>query len=643
MSNQSSITNYFSSNHDQKRSKSGRKEHASAKDKLRDKCVVLYKRYQEIIKHICVENEHFNDLPVIRKDEAVVDSEWIFGFLITELKLADTDVSKMINKLRRSEDLDFLLHRVQVDPLRFVQTPEMLLRFETATQIMDSYELRFDPTYFRTSWLYDKLLFEYRRFYVPKFVVEKQFQKDFSEDVDAKTFASVVRFSETSTEYVTIPEFQNREIRLGDAVMDLLEENEAVYTANQDLRDKINEYATTNLNLSLTSMQSLAVCHALEQRMTIICGHPGTGKTTIVDCMLAHLPANNKCLLLTPTGMALNNLMSRCSKYERTRFATIHRMLYEPQFFEDFRPSYVIVDESSMIDFYLFEEIARVCRMYKAKLVLLGDMDQLPPIGAGTPVNSIIQSGYASVFRLKVLKRQSKGALRNTIKKMSTGGCPSLADFDQESLCFEPFERFDKDVVQRVVRCHGLDMNTTRFVTPQHKYAGGTEEINRILQKLFLPMNAIPFFPSYKVTTPMYDGDLVVRTVNDYRPESLFANGDIGYVRTSNELGLCNVHYLNSDKIDKVFINDLYREFSLAYCLTVHKVQGSQYDNIVVLMSPEHQMWKNNDSRAMLYTAISRAKHKCVILGDRETFKTARTPSTSTLKERFMHDFSEAL
>jgi len=643
MSNQSSITNYFSSNHDQKRSKSGRKEHASAKDKLRDKCVVLYKRYQEIIKHICVENEHFNDLPVIRKDEAVVDSEWIFGFLITELKLADTDVSKMINKLRRSEDLDFLLHRVQVDPLRFVQTPEMLLRFETATQIMDSYELRFDPTYFRTSWLYDKLLFEYRRFYVPKFVVEKQFQKDFSEDVDAKTFASVVRFSETSTEYVTIPEFQNREIRLGDAVMDLLEENVAVYTANQDLRDKINEYATTNLNLSLTSMQSLAVCHALEQRMTIICGHPGTGKTTIVDCMLAHLPANNKCLLLTPTGMALNNLMSRCSKYERTRFATIHRMLYEPQFFEDFRPSYVIVDESSMIDFYLFEEIARVCRMYKAKLVLLGDMDQLPPIGAGTPVNSIIQSGYASVFRLKVLKRQSKGALRNTIKKMSTGGCPSLADFDQESLCFEPFERFDKDVVQRVVRCHGLDMNTTRFVTPQHKYAGGTEEINRILQKLFLPMNAIPFFPSYKVTTPMYDGDLVVRTVNDYRPESLFANGDIGYVRTSNELGLCNVHYLNSDKIDKVFINDLYREFSLAYCLTVHKVQGSQYDNIVVLMSPEHQMWKNNDSRAMLYTAISRAKHKCVILGDRETFKTARTPSTSTLKERFMHDFSEAL
>lgn len=643
MSNQSSITNYFSSNHDQKRSKSGRKEHASAKDKLRDKCVVLYKRYQEIIKHICVENEHFNDLPVIRKDEAVVDSEWIFGFLITELKLADTDVSKMINKLRRSEDLDFLLHRVQVDPLRFVQTPEMLLRFETATQIMDSYELRFDPTYFRTSWLYDKLLFEYRRFYVPKFVVEKQFQKDFSEDVDVKTFASVVRFSETSTEYVTIPEFQNREIRLGDAVMDLLEENEAVYTANQDLRDKINEYATTNLNLSLTSMQSLAVCHALEQRMTIICGHPGTGKTTIVDCMLAHLPANNKCLLLTPTGMALNNLMSRCSKYERTRFATIHRMLYEPQFFEDFRPSYVIVDESSMIDFYLFEEIARVCRMYDAKLVLLGDMDQLPPIGAGTPVNSIIQSGYASVFRLKVLKRQSKGALRNTIKKMSTGGCPSLADFDQESLCFEPFERFDKDVVQRVVRCHGLDMNTTRFVTPQHKYAGGTEEINRILQKLFLPMNAIPFFPSYKVTTPMYDGDLVVRTVNDYRPESLFANGDIGYVRTSNELGLCNVHYLNSDKIDKVFINDLYREFSLAYCLTVHKVQGSQYDNIVVLMSPEHQMWKNNDSRAMLYTAISRAKHKCVILGDRETFKTARTPSTSTLKERFMHDFSEAL
>ena len=643
MSSQSSITNYFSSNHDQKRSKSGRKEHASAKDKLRDKCVVLYKRYQETIKYMCAENERYNDLPVVRKDNAVVDSEWIFKFLITELKLADTDVSKMINKLRRSENLDFLLHRVQVDPLRFVQTPEMLLRFETATQIMESYELRFDPTYFRTSWLYDKLLFEYRRFYVPKFVVEKQFQKDFSEDVDVKTFASVVRFSDTSTEYVTIPEFQNREIRLGDTVMNLLEENETVYTANQDLRDKINEYATTNLNLSLTSMQSLAVCHALEQRMTIICGHPGTGKTTIVDCMLAHLPANNKCLLLTPTGMALNNLVSRCSKYERTRFATIHRMLYEPQFFEDFRPSYVIVDESSMIDFYLFEEIARVCRMYDAKLVLLGDMDQLPPIGAGTPVNSIIQSGYASVFRLKVLKRQSKGALRNTIKKMSTGGCPSLADFDQESLCFEPFERFDKDVVQQVVRCHGLDMNTTRFVTPQHKYAGGTEEINRILQKLFLPMNAIPFFPSYKVTTPMYDGDLVVRTVNDYRPESLFANGDIGYVRTSNELGLCNVHYLNSDKIDKVFINDLYREFSLAYCLTVHKVQGSQYDNIVVLMSPEHQMWKNNDSRAMLYTAISRAKHKCVILGDRETFKTARTPSTSTLKERFMHDFSEEL
>ena len=143
--------------------------------------------------------------------------------------------------------------------------------------------------------------------------------------------------------------------------------------------------------------------------------------------------------------------------------------------------------------------------------------------------------------------------------------------------------------------------------------------MNKILQNIFSSKkHPILINSKYKPTNSIFhDADEIVRIVNNYTSKELYANGDLALVKLLDD-NTVNIHYKNNALVqENVSIEDLYDEFQLSYCLTVHKVQGSQYENVVLLLSNDHKFsWENSDARKLLYTAISRAQKRCFILGD---------------------------
>jgi exodeoxyribonuclease V alpha subunit len=162
--------------------------------------------------------------------------------------------------------------------------------------------------------------------------------------------------------------------------------------------------------------------------------------------------------------------------------------------------------------------------------------------------------------------------------------------------------------------------------------------MNNILQNIFSPKKQpILINSKYKPSnSTFYNNDEIVRIVNNYTSKELYANGDLAVVQLLDD-NTVNIHYKNNSLVqENVSIEDLYDEFQLSYCLTVHKVQGSQYENVVLLLSNEHKFsWENSDARKLLYTAVSRAQKRCFILGDPNLIYSAQTstpkPSISNI------------
>lgn len=580
---------------------------------------------------------------------AGVDAAWVKRHVLQPFGITVDNLQRLFFfKLVSSNEDRYRIHQIPKNPYEFVMIPELVLRYAQAK----AGDLRndIDEALQREAWLYDLLLFEHSKLYLPYDTVRTMFLQHFGSIDGFDEVAMVVMFQ--SAPYVTLKRFRNDEIETGDRIIEHFLDTELHCSDERAIRDSVRREAERD-GLALTNTQCEAVVHALTHKLTVLCGHPGTGKTTIVDRVLKHLHAYNikDVAIVAPTGMAVKNVQDRCGSYKRTWFGTLHKMLFTTNNSE-FEPKYIVVDEFSMVNFYMFRNLLSLCERYEAKLLILADPNQLPPIGAGWPLYALIESNIFPVFRLRKIMRQSKGNLRKAIVKMSRGEPALLRDFDQRSLCFEPSMRFDLETLGEIVKRYSLDISKSRFVTPQHKHPEGTIAVNAVLQKIFLPKGSAPLYPTFKTTgNVVHLNDLVVRTKNDYDKssssegkQSLHANGDVGYVRGAKALGMYQVEYENGS-VESVFIDDLYKDFSLAYCLTVHKVQGSQYTDVVVLMGRNHvYSWEyGSDARALLYTAMSRARQRCVFVGDPQLFKIAQQIKTNHTSERslFMREFEQ--
>lgn len=388
------------------------------------------------------------------------------------------------------------------------------------------------------------------------------------------------------------------------------------------------------------ALQRKAINLALSHGFLVLTGGPGTGKTTTLNAIISlYQQQGLNVMIAAPTGRAAK----RISDLTGFEAKTIHRLL-EVKYSDGDTLSFVhdendllecdvmIIDEMSMVDSCLFEALLRAVGI-TCKLVLVGDSDQLPSVGAGNVLKDIIESGVMPVVTLKEIFRQAQqSAIVTNAHKIVKGEHIDLTQKDKD---FFFFQRLNYPDLQSLV----VDLCKTRLpnaygysptediqvLSPTRKGPSGTVELNRKLQQELNP----PAAGKSEIKTPLYiyrKGDKVMQTKNDYdilwkktlddeKTESgagIF-NGDIGIIIGVNKI-------LRTVTIDfegrvAVYSDDMLDNLELAYAVTVHKSQGSEFDAVILtIFGGFDKLYYRN----LLYTAVTRAKKLMIIVGSKK-------------------------
>lgn len=359
--------------------------------------------------------------------------------------------------------------------------------------------------------------------------------------------------------------------------------------------------------LSLEQIE--AVKGAASQRVAVITGGAGTGKTTAIKLLAkALMIAGCEVKLAAPTGRAAKRL-SEVSGYEAL---TLHRLLeYTPAESTFVRNSdnpldvdVVIVDEASMLDVELLYALLQALPL-NSMLIFAGDPYQLPPVGAGNTLHDIINSGSIPVFRLtEIFRQEEDSSIIKNAYRVRHGEVPVFSANDSKAECLF-YQRETPEQITRtlVAICgHYPDKNDLQVLTPMNKGPLGTLALNQVLQDALNPKG-----PGVSGLKAFRLNDKVMQLKNNYSKDVF--NGDIGTVCNITPAGLEVDFY---DQVVGYAVEDLH-ELTLAYAVTIHKSQGSEYPAVIIIMTPQHRFMLQ---RNLLYTAISRGKGRVIIIGD---------------------------
>jgi len=394
------------------------------------------------------------------------------------------------------------------------------------------------------------------------------------------------------------------------------------------------------LMAGLSVGQRAAVRLSQEARVLVLTGGPGTGKTTVVKAVVgAWEVAKKRVLLAAPTGRAAKRLQ------EATGHAahTVHRTL------EWGRPSgqpgkspfgrgpdhplevdLLVVDEASMLDTVLFRALVEAVPL-GASLMLVGDIDQLPSVGAGQVLADVIGSGVIPVARLTEIFRQASGSsITDNAYRILSGEVPvgnlraaeGAAGGDFYFISVEDPERLRELVVrlcqERIPEAFGLDpRRDIQVLSPMHRGPAGTEELNRALQEALNPTGQALDAGRAGLRV----GDKVMQVRNDYDRDVF--NGDVGQVISAQvadgedeDLRL----QVDFDGRSVTYVDDEIDQLELAYAVSVHKSQGSEYPAVVLALHTQHWLLLR---RNLLYTAVTRGKRLVVIVGSERALRRA--------------------
>jgi exodeoxyribonuclease V alpha subunit len=379
----------------------------------------------------------------------------------------------------------------------------------------------------------------------------------------------------------------------------------------------------------LEEEQQEAVRQALQQKVLVITGGPGTGKTTLLNSLLAVLRrAKLSFVLAAPTGRAAKRMAESAGE----EAMTIHRLLeYNPheggfQRSED-RPleaDVVIIDEASMVDLALMDNLLRAIDRH-SHLVLIGDVDQLPSVGPGSVLRDLIDSGMIPVVMLRRIFRQDRHSLivanaHRILQGQSlvTPSDSSERDFillarESEEEILQSVKDLVKDELPRTLNlAAGEVAHAIQLLTPMHRGTLGTIQLNREMQNLLNPIGDSLQHGEILLRA----NDKVMQLRNNY--DKGIYNGDLGRITDiDRKEGKVQVDYYdktveyNDDELD---------EISLAYATSIHKSQGSEYPVVVIPLHMSHYMMLH---RSILYTAVTRGKKKVVLVGSRRALAMA--------------------
>ncbi|MBQ9978813.1 MAG: ATP-dependent RecD-like DNA helicase [Clostridia bacterium] len=397
-------------------------------------------------------------------------------------------------------------------------------------------------------------------------------------------------------------------------------------------------------------LQKKAIAASLEDGVMILTGGPGTGKTTVVRALIEIFDSMGlDVALAAPTGRAANRMSEATSREAKT----IHRLL-EMDFSDSIYGKFnrdennlldedvIIIDEASMIDQNLMFALLKAVKP-GARLIIIGDSDQLPSVGAGNILRDLIDGGRFSTIRLSEIFRQASESLIVTnAHAINAGQMPDLSAKDKDFF-FLP-RQSDADIAftvadlckNRLPKAYGTRLTANmQVISPSRKGEAGTENLNVLLQNTLNPEQFGKKEYKYRQTV-FRQGDRVMQTKNNYDLEWKRDDGSDGYGVFNGDIGVIYDIDFKEQSMDIVFDDrsvkydfSYLEELEHAYAITVHKSQGSEYPIVII---PAYSAPRMLLTRNMLYTAVTRAKNMVIVVGREDIVKTMVDNNKQTLR-----------
>ena len=403
-------------------------------------------------------------------------------------------------------------------------------------------------------------------------------------------------------------------------------------------------------NIVLCEKQKEAIKEVLTNKITVITGGPGTGKTTVINSIISVMEKMRKKVILTaPTGRAAKRMSEICGKEAKT----IHRLLEvnfgsglsNDNFVKNEKnPVFcdmIIVDEMSMVDVLLFNSLLKAIKT-TTKIVLVGDVNQLPSVGAGNVLKDIINSNkFSCVYLDEIYRQEKESMIVNNAHGILRGEYPKSSGINSDYFMIKKLGT--QEVLEEVIslykeRLPAFFKNKSDFsiqiLSPMKKTPLGTISLNNIIQNEVNPPSKSKKEKHWGLYT-FREGDKVIQTRNNYDIDWETPYGEKGIGVFNGDTGIIK----NIDNKEKYVTIEFYDgkiaeyEFSrledldLAYAITVHKSQGSEFDAVIIpsYFGPKTLMYRN-----LLYTAITRAKSLVVVVGSSEVIKSMVDNETET-------------
>lgn len=401
------------------------------------------------------------------------------------------------------------------------------------------------------------------------------------------------------------------------------------------------------------SIQKEAIRQAINQKVFILTGGPGTGKTTVINCIIAvyaqlrgldlrkvnDLPI----LLAAPTGRAAR----RMNELTGLPSATIHRHLGmtgddDTSHLDDYLDAdFIIVDEFSMVDTWLANQLLSNISS-QTKLLIVGDADQLPSVSPGQVLADLLQIPTIPQTKLETIYRQSEESTIVTLaSQIQKGILP--ADFTEKKADRSYFEARNEHIppmIEKIASAairSGIPAQDVQVLAPMYRGPAGIDQINNLMQNLINPVKKDEL--TFEAPDCQYrQGDRVIHLVND--AESNVFNGDLGYISDLLPAKYTDSKQdeltINFDGNELVYQRSEWYKIRLAYAMSIHKSQGSEFPVVILpITRSSHRMLQRN----LVYTAITRAKSKLILLGEKVAFdyavKNTGTARKTYLRERF--------